>query len=191
MRTMSPSRAPARASARSTPIVAQPVLHVLHRLEVGEVGHGHDALGVAPGDPPRAVVVAHAREPLLHRAAARRSGSGSGSAAAGLADQRAEPTEELVEALAGDGGELDAVRFGERVAELEEGDVGLGADDEARPVEQLGPVAAQLVEQDPRLLLGRPLVDRREVEQQDQHPGPLDVAEELVTRGRVPRPRPR
>ena len=60
------------------------------------------------------------------------------------------------------------------------GDVGLGADHEARPLEQLGPVAAELVEQDPLLLLGRALVDRREVEQQHEHARALDVAEELV-----------
>ena len=53
-------------------------------------------------------------------------------------------------------------------------------DDEPRPLEQLGPVAAELVEQDPLLLLGRALVDRREVEQHHEHAGPLDVAEELV-----------
>ena len=62
----------------------------------------------------------------------------------------------------------------------------MAPDDEARPVEQVGPVAAQLVEQDPLLLLGRALVDRREVEQQDEDPRPLDVAEELVARD--PRP---
>ena len=60
------------------------------------------------------------------------------------------------------------------------GDVGLGPDDQARTLEQLGPVATELVEQDPLLLLGRAPVDRREVEQEDEHPRPLDVAEELV-----------
>ena len=58
--------------------------------------------------------------------------------------------------------------------------VGLGADHEPRPVEQLGPVAGQLVEQHPFLLGRRHAVERGEVDQQAQHAGPLDVAEELV-----------
>ena len=58
--------------------------------------------------------------------------------------------------------------------------VGPGADDEPGPVEQLGLVAPQLVEQDPLLLGRRALVGRRPGRAGDQDPGPLDVAQELV-----------
>ena len=60
------------------------------------------------------------------------------------------------------------------------GEVGAGADDQPGPVEQVGLVAPQLVEQDPLLLGGRVRRQRREVEQEQQHPGPLDVAQEPV-----------
>ena len=73
-----------------------------------------------------------------------------------------------------------------RPVELEQLDVGLAADDEARPVEQVGPVATQLIEEHP-LLRGRILLLRvfavqpGEVEQQHEDAGPLDVAEKAVT----------
>ena len=41
-------------------------------------------------------------------------------------------------------------------------------------------VALELVEEHPLLLRRRELGERRQVEEQHQHPGPLDVAEELV-----------
>ena len=53
-------------------------------------------------------------------------------------------------------------------------------DDQAGAVEQFGLVAAELPQQDAQLLLWAVLGVRIEVEQDDQHPGPLDVAEEAV-----------
>ena len=59
--------------------------------------------------------------------------------------------------------------------------VGLGADHEPGPLEQLGPVAAQLVAAGSRSCSsGGRAVDRGQVEQHEQDPGPLDVAQELV-----------
>ena len=116
--------------------------------------------------PPGAVVVAHDREALLRRAVAPRTAPARAPPRAGLVDERAEPAEELVEPLVGDGGDAAGRRT------LVGGDVGLAADDEARPVEQLGPVAAQLVEQDRSCSCGRAPVDGREVEQHARAPGP-------------------
>ena len=60
--------------------------------------------------------------------------------------------------------------------------VRLAPGDQARALEQLGPVGAQLGEQNPQLLGGRVAarVGRAEVDQDDQGPGPFDVAQELV-----------
>ena len=60
------------------------------------------------------------------------------------------------------------------------GEVGARPDDQPRALEQVGLVAAQLVEEDPLLLGGRVRRQRREVEQEHEHPGPLHVAEEPV-----------
>ena len=59
--------------------------------------------------------------------------------------------------------------------------IGLGAHDEARPVEELRAVLAELVQQNPFLLGRRDAVDRREVDHDAHHPRPLDVAQELVS----------
>ena len=58
------------------------------------------------------------------------------------------------------------------------GDVRRRADDDAGPLEQVGLVAAELVEQDPLLLRGRAALGRREVDEHDEHSRPLDVAQE-------------
>ena len=103
---------------------------------------------------------------------------------AGLVDERGHRPDERAEPVAGDGRDDEAGLAVGHEAELvgvgRAGDVGLRADDEPRPLEQLGPVGAELVEQDPLLLGGRGAVERGEVDEQAQHPGPLDVAEELV-----------
>ncbi len=60
------------------------------------------------------------------------------------------------------------------------GQVGTRAHDDAGSIEQVGLVVAQLAEEDPLLLGGAVLGQRREVEEEHEHAGPLDVAEELV-----------
>ena len=69
-----------------------------------------------------------------------------------------------------------AAELGDRSAD----DVGLGADHQPRPLEQVGLVGAELLEQDALLLRRRRAVEGGEVDEHAQHPGPLDVAEELV-----------
>jgi len=54
------------------------------------------------------------------------------------------------------------------------------SDDEPGPVEQIGSIAADFVEQHLELLVRRHAVPRREIEQHQQDPGSFDVAEELM-----------
>ena len=58
--------------------------------------------------------------------------------------------------------------------------VRLRADDDPGPHQQLGPVPAELLEEDPLLVSRRPPVGGGKVHQHGQHPCPLDVPEELV-----------
>ena len=64
--------------------------------------------------------------------------------------------------------------------ELVRGDVALGPDDDARALEQVGLVVAELAQQDLELVARAPAARLREVEQDAQHPGALDVAQEVV-----------
>ena len=59
-------------------------------------------------------------------------------------------------------------------------DIGLAADDQSMPLEQVGLVPPELLEQHALLLSRRLAVDRREVEEDHEHPAALDVAQELV-----------
>ena len=182
--------APARASARSTPILRRRCCTYSIASTLVRSAMATTRSADRPDTRQAPSSSRHDREPLLRRAQHHeRLGFGLGGAR--LADQRAQPAEQHVEALAGDRRDRERVAIARGRLELEGGDVGLGPHDEPGPLEQLGPVAAELVEQHPRLLLGRAAVDRREVEQEHEHPGALDVAEELVARARGLRPRPR
>ena len=68
-------------------------------------------------------------------------------------------------------------------------DIGLAADDEARPFQQLRPVATELVEQHPLLFRRRPAVDRREVAAGSRAPGRARCAAGTGARARGPPPR--
>ena len=84
--------------------------------------------------------------------------------------------DEIAHALAGDGARCRRpVPLGDRA------DVGLGADDDARAFEQLGPVLrrARAAGSAPARAGDTPS-SCGEVEHDAQHAGPLDVAEELV-----------
>ena len=70
------------------------------------------------------------------------------------------------------------------------GDVDLGADDQPGPLQQLGLVAAELVEQHPLLLGRRAALRPRPGRAAAPAPGPLDVAEELVAEAPALRGRP-
>ena len=135
-RTTSPALAPAWARAWSTPRLLEPRLGVLERLELGEVGEGDGPLGGPAHDPPGAVVVAlDDARPRRAPGGARRSRSGSGSAARAARTASAMAPVSRADALAGDGGEahlgiVGASRLGRQV--------GAGAGDDPRPLEQLG-----------------------------------------------------
>ena len=83
--------------------------------------------------------------------------------------------DQLAHALAGDGGDPVAVEV-----DVGLGEVGARPDDQPGPVEQVGLVLPQLVEEDPLLLGGRVGREGREVEQEHEHPRPLHVAQEPV-----------
>ena len=89
--------------------------------------------------------------------------------------------DEPAHAVAGDRRDHEpGVTVGAEVADIGY-EVGLRPDDEARPGEQLGAIAGQLVEQHPLLLRRRHAVERGEVDEEAQDPRPLDVAEEPMT----------
>ena len=156
----------------------EPLLHVGQRFLVREVRDRDDPLGRTAADPPGAVVVAPHDEALFLGPVddeRRRLGLD----VARLVDERARA------GRAARSSPWCATAEMHRPSYSMGRDVGLGADDDARAVEQLGPVAPQLVEQDALLLLRAALVHRREVEQHHEHAGPLDVAEELVAEARA------
>ena len=158
----------ARAGARQRALdahLAQAVLHVLHRLEVGEVGHGHDPLGGASRAPAtRRRRRARRRSPPPRGAARRTARARVRPRAASPTNVPRRPrnssrpsrvTAEIVSVGAVECVSVDAS------SSVEGGDVGLADPTTSRgPVEELGPVAAELVEQDP-LLLGRAAARRR------------------------------
>ena len=84
-----------------------------------------------------------------------------------------EPADERAQAVACDGGDASALP-------RQCPDVSLGAHCEARPLEKLGLVPPQLVEQHVLLLGRRDLLDVGQVDEHEQSAGPLDVAQELM-----------
>ena len=147
MRTTSPSRAPARAQRAFDAHAAQLLLHVRERIGSGESA---SATARSAGRPVDAPLVAFLRaRPSSPAPAGRSTTYGSGSPSAARALRR--PAARLRRANSS-----RPVRVDRRDRESVEArrrdvfgrDVGLAADDDARPVEQLGPVPAELVEQD-------------------------------------------
>ena len=174
MRTTSPSCTPARRQRALDAHPPQPLLHVGDRVGVGEVGERDRALGGPALHAPRVRRLrARPRSPAP-RAAARRTARARLRRRAPRRRARAMRPSELVEPVARHGRD----RADRRTACGR--DVGLAADDDARPVEQIGPVAAELVEQHRAPVRRAASVDRREVEQDHEHAGALDVAQELV-----------
>ena len=181
MRTTSPSVTPARAQRALDAHAPQPLLHVGHRFGVGEVGERDRALRRPAVDAPRVVALAHDREALLRRP--------QHDVRLGLAFARRAPRRPASRprprnsSRPGTRDRRDA--RARRTVRLQSRDVGLAADDDARPVEQLGPVAAAARRAAPRSCsAGAASVDGREVEQEHEHARPLDVAQELVTEAR-------
>ncbi len=91
-----------------------------------------------------------------------------------------QPAHELGDAEAGHGRDAE-------VTELRDADgvslptmIGLAPDHQAGTVEQVGLVAAELVEQHAVLLFGPVAGQGSELQQDDEHPGAGDVAEESV-----------
>src|SRR5439155_15395724 len=90
-----------------------------------------------------------------------------------LRDQLYEAADQRTYAVAGDGRDPVALpRQG--------GDISLRANCDARPLEELGLVPLQLVEQHPVLLGGVDLLHVGEVDEHEQSAGPFDVAQELM-----------
>ena len=137
---------------------------------------------VRPMHAPRAVVVALDGEALLGRAQ-HDERLGLGLVGARLVDERRRcGRASSSRPVAGDGRD----RRGRRIATRRSATSALVPTTSARPFEQLGPVAAELVEQDRAPARpGCAPSTRREVEQEHEHPGPLDVAQELVAEARA------
>ena len=187
MRTRSPSR---RAGAGQRLVDARACcsrcVGVVEGLEVGEVGQGHGPLGLA----------AHARGSCRRRPRSTRKPSATGRwttkpsahrlgvpgrgapASASRPTSSAQPSPVTAEMRQIDRRRRRRPRSPRSASG---GHVGPGADHEPGPVEQVGPVAAQLVRAGSaparRAPARRP---RGQVDQHGQHPGPLDVAQELV-----------
>ena len=167
--------APARASARSTPILRNRscTYSSASRLVRSAMATTRSAARPLTRHAPSS---SRSTEKPSSAGRCTTNGSGSGSSARRPSIERAEPPEELVEALS-------RVTAETRRAAV---DVSSGrrrrpsCRHEARPLEQLGPVAAELVEQHRSCSAGGRSSTRREVEEQHEHPRPLDVAEELV-----------
>ena len=102
------------------------------------------------------------------------AGLGDRCLTARLAHESGQLAQDLGKPLAGDR------RHHESVEIVIGGEIGPGSDDEPRPVEQVGSVVAQLVEQHLELFVGADAVPRREVEHHEQDPGSLDVTKELM-----------
>src|SRR5439155_14388229 len=169
----------ARAGPRQGPVDAeplQPLVHVGERLRVGQVGHRDGPLGLSAVDPEGAVVAPLDAHALLlgpvHDERLRRGQHGPC-----IRDETGHPIQQLVDTSAGhrrDGEVEVGVGLG--------GDVGLGADRQARPLHEVGLVPAELREQHALLLRRRRSADRgrAEVEQQAQGASALDVTQEPV-----------
>jgi hypothetical protein len=159
-------------------------------IVVGEVRQRHGAHGLAPVDHPAAVLVPHlvalAHGPvddelgrLLDRRPGRPHGPGQAPPERGDALPR-HGRDAQVERHPGSGVAVTTASGAPLGRGAVGGQVGPAAHDHALALEQVRLVGAQLVEQDRQLLGGRPLGQRRQVEQHAQHPGPLDVSQELV-----------
>ena len=184
MRTTSPARAPARARARSTPRPPQPALGVGQRLGVGQVRQGHGPLRRPARARPSPVGESRSTATPAGSGRCTTNRVGAGSSARASADQVAMRPEQRPQPLAGQAESRSPAHStsGRRPASALDPTTSRGR------VTSSGLVAAQLLEQDPLLLGGRPPVDRRPGRAgSTQGPGPLDVAEEPVTRGRGPR----
>ena len=177
MRTRSPYRAPARARARSTPRRLQPAVGLVEGLGVGEIGQRHrprrpagrttmnepsssrsmrEALGRGPVDDDRPPAPAAPPGPRCTASAIRPTSCGTPVAGDGrdaVAVERKIGTSQVGTWSRPRGGAARAGRAGSA---------------RARPGARRSCSA------------GRALGQRRQVEQQQEDPGPLDVAQELV-----------
>ena len=154
------------------------MLGVGKRIEVRQVRQRHGADRFSADHLERPVVVAHHPE-ALGRRPQHHEGVDDGFGGAGGAHLGGHAADELREPVAGHprDPQLDQVIGHVQVGRSH---VGSGADHDARPLQQLRAVVAELAQQHLELLAGRCRGIGRQVDQQDQHPGPLDVAQELV-----------
>ena len=152
----------------------EPGLHIGDGVVGGDVVQGHGPLGLAAQDlePPvvgaldlHALGLGAVDDERLPMAAGLVQGRSR------LLHQDREPADQRRQALAGDGRDPLAVPVHVGI-----GHVGLGTHRDARPLRQLGPVPAQLLQEHSLLLVGRPPVRGSQVDHHDQGPGPLDVA---------------
>ena len=176
MRTVSPGRAPARASALSTPRRSRRPWAYVERLGVGEVGQGDGPLGLPADDRPR--TRRRRARPGTPSAAGRCTTKASGlrELGPGSLDRLGHPPDQLAHAVAGDGGDAGGrrtprpARPGRRGSRRPAGGARAGRAGSGRSSSRRIRSCSA----------GGCGASGREVEQEHEHPGPLHVAEEPV-----------
>ena len=156
--------------------LVEPLACDVHGVGVGQVVQVDGPERLATLDHEAAVVAAADRDALEHRSE-RDEALGRGLFGPGLLHQLAQRSDDRRHALAGDRGHGRTVEVGQH---LGFGQIRPGSDAQSGPVEQIGSVVAELLQQD-RLLFGPGGTgERRQIEQQNQDRRPLDVAKEPV-----------
>ncbi len=151
------------------------MVDVRERLGVREVGERDGALGGAPDHSIDALGLALDPHTFGHGAMDHEA-LGDGLGVASLVHEARHLADDVAHAVAGDRAHPRALPLDVGV-----GDIRARADDDAGPLEQVGLVAAELVEQHPLLLRRRAALGRREVDEHDEHSRALDVAQEAMT----------
>ena len=147
---------------------------LVERLGVRQIGQRHRSFGLTSDHRPGTAVIALDAIALGH-GPVHHEGVRFGQLHPGLADSHRHLPDERPQPLAVHRGDARSVEGHARLRE-----VSTRAHHDARTLEQLGLVVAELGQQDPLLLRGVVRRQRGEVEQQDEDPGALDVAQELV-----------
>jgi hypothetical protein len=155
-------------------LVDQPPLQPCHLPVVVEVGLRHPSLHASAGHTP-APVLLRDREP---RASGTQDDVGRARRlfVGGRPGQPPEPLDQVLEPVAGDGGDRQAAQRTDRLGRLVH-EVGLRPDHELGPLGQRGVVGPQLLAERRQVLRG---IGRGEVNHEHERPAPGHVAEEPV-----------
>ena len=155
--------------------VEQSLLRKRQRIGVVEVGQGHGSAGLAPQHFPRPIVVPDDLDTLGFGPVHHKTFVGQWFSGAGFGDHVEEFIDDSVDVLARHRADGHAIKFEIAV-------VGFGADRQAGSIEEIWTVGPKFVEQRRLLISGAAPVDCGEVDQDQQHPSPFDVAQELVAK---------